>query len=112
MLVPHDDKPWEIGPTPIPELVAAVDGKDQALLTLADGTQAPAEVVAKTMMDKAKTKADKMADWIEDQLIEGSVYAELRKVVRDGARIGTGILKGPFPTNRESRTWAMADGVS
>ena len=112
MLVPHDDKPWEIGPTPIPELVAAVDGKDQSPLTLADGTQAPAEVVAKTMMDMAQVKADKMADWIEDQLVEGSVYAELRKVVRDGARIGTGILKGPFPTNRESRTWALADGVS
>lgn len=112
MLVPHDDKPWEIGPTPIPELVAAVDGKDQAPLTLADGTQAPAELVAKAMMDKAKVKAEKMSDWIEDQLVEGSVYSELRKVVRDGARIGTGILKGPFPTNRESRTWALVDGVS
>jgi len=112
MLVPHDDKPWEIGPTPIPELDDAVEAKDQTPLTLADGTQAPAEVVAKTLIAKAAEKALGMADWIEDQLVEGSAYAEMRAVIRDAGRIGTGILKGPFPVYRESRKWSMQDGVS
>jgi len=112
MLVPHDDKPWEIGPTPIPELSDAVDSKDQTPLTLADGSQAPAEVVAKALMDQARGKAAKMADWIEDQLVEGSVYAELRKVIRDAGKLGTGVLKGPFPVARETRKWAMAEGIS
>ena len=112
MLVPNDDKPWGIEPTPIPELVEAARGKSQELLTLADGTQATAEQVAKVAMDRAGTAAEKMADWIEDQLVEGSVYAEMRRVIRDAGRIGTGILKGPFPVAREQRKWQTKEGIT
>ncbi len=110
MLVPSDDKPWAIEPTPIPELQDAA--KSQEMLTLADGTQATAEQVAKVVQDKAQVASDKMADWIEDQLVEGSVYAEMRKVIRDSGRLGTGILKGPFPVAREIRKWRTKDGMT
>lgn len=112
MLVPNDDKPWEIGPTPIPELVDAAEGANGELLTLADGSQAPAELVAKAAMDKAQKASDKMADWIEDQFVEGSVYAEMRKVIRDAGRLGTGVLKGPFPVSRDSRRWRVSNGAA
>lgn len=112
MLVPNDDKPWAMGPTPIPELMDAANSKDQQMLTLADGSQAPAETVAKVAMDKATKASEKAEDWIEDQFVEGSVYAELRRVIRDAGRIGTGVLKGPFPVSRDARKWDVTQGVA
>lgn len=113
MLLPHDDKPWEIGPTPVPELQAAADGQDKRMLRLADGTEAPAAVVAKALMVEAETKAEAMSKQIEDWFVEGRVYGDARRVVADAGRIGTGVLKGPFPVNREDRKWIVGeDGMS
>lgn len=112
MLVPHDDKPWGIEPTPIPEFLDAVDANSQEPVTLADGTQAPAEQVAQVAMQRATNACKKMADWIEDRLVEGDVYAELRNVIRDAGRLGTGILKGPFPVAKQEKRWDVASGVA
>jgi hypothetical protein len=112
MLVPNDQKPWDIGPTPIPDFMEAADSGSEQPLTLADGTEAPAHLVAKTAMAKATEAAGKMADWIEDQFVEGSVYAELRKVIRDAGRLGTGVIKGPFPVVVDSRKWKTQGGVT
>ncbi len=109
MLVPNDDKPWEVAPTPIPELA---DADPDRVLKLGDGTEAKAGDVATVVMQRAKAKADKMADWIEDQFVEGSVYAEMRKVIRDAARLGTGCLKGPFPIAKTDRRWSMQGNVA
>lgn len=112
MLVPTDQKPWDTQPTPIPELLEAAEGGGDQVLTLKDGTQMPAETVARAAMAKAQIASDKMGDWIEDQFVEGSVYAELRKVIRDAGRLGTGVLKGPFPVSREQRKWRITDGTA
>ena len=109
MLVPNDDRPWEINPTPIPELA---DEDMERMLTLGDGTQAKAADVAGVVLGKAKAKAEKMADWIEDQFVEGAAYSEMRKVIRDAGRLGTGCLKGPFPVVKTDRRWAMAGNVA
>ena len=109
MLVPNDDKPWEIDPTPIPELD---EGDPDRALTLGDGTQAKAADVATVVRQRAQVKADKMADWIEDQFVEGSVYSEKRKVIRDAGRLGTGCLKGPFPVVKTDRRWKMNGNVA
>jgi len=111
MLVPNDDKPWAIEPTPIPELEDAKQDAER-MLTLGDGTQAKAADVAAVVMQRARTKADKMADWVEDQFVEGSVYAELRKVVRDAGKLGTGCLKGPFPVVKTERKWHLEGNVA
>lgn len=112
MLLPVDDKPWAIGPTPVPELLDAVDGQDDTPVTLADGAQVPARLVAQTVMDKAQTAADEHGKWIEDHFIEGKVYAELRKVIKGAARVGTGILKGPTPVMRTDKRWRTVDGIT
>lgn len=109
MLVPNDDKPWEIGPTPIPELA---EGDQDRMLKLGDGTEAKAADVANVVRQRAQAKADKMAAWIEDQFVEGSVYAEMRKVIRDAGRLGTGCLKGPFPIVKTDRRWQMQGNVA
>ena len=109
MLMPNDDKPWAIEPTPIPELD---EGDPDRPLTLGDGTQAKASDVAAVVRQRAQAKSDKMADWIEDRFVEGSVYAEMRKVIRDAGRLGTGCLKGPFPVVKTDRRWSMQGNVA
>jgi hypothetical protein len=53
-----------------------------------------------------------MQDQVEDWLQEGSVYAQMRKVIRDAARIGSGVLKGPVPMIRRDRRWLAAEDGS
>lgn len=110
MAVPHDDRPWEIGPTPVPELERAAAGQDQRQITLKDGAQASAMDVAKAAIARARESAKRMADHIEDWMVEGNVYAEWRKVLRDAGRIGTGVVKGPFPVLRKDKKWRLTDG--
>lgn len=112
MLLPHDDKPWEIEPTPVPELMDAAAGQDDRMLTLADGSQKPAQDVAKALLVKADEAAKRMSTQVDDWFVEGGVYAQLRKVIRSAGKLGTGILKGPIPTYRKDRRWRMEQGTS
>lgn len=107
MLLPHDDKPWDVGPTPMPEMDEAAEMGPSVQVQLGDGTKAPAADVALLMKDRAAVKATKMGDWIEDKFVEGSVYAEMRKVIRDSARLGSGVLKGPIRTLKTVRNWRV-----
>lgn len=53
--------------------------------------------VAKQVMDKAKDAAERAKTQIDDWLTESGINGQSRHVVLDGAMIGTGVLKGPFP---------------
>lgn len=108
MLLPNDDKPWDIEPTPIPELQEALEADASDTVELGDGTRAPVKDVAEMHMAKAKEFAEKEATWIEDRFAEGSVYSEMRQVVRDAGRIGTGVLKGPHPVRRITKKWKVS----
>lgn len=111
MLIPHDDRPWEIGPTPVAEIDEAAQNEDQTTVQLSDGTQATAGDVAKALQEKVRLASEKMSTQIEDWLVECSAYAEMRKVIRDAGRVGSGVLKGPFPVARKQRKWvATAEG--
>ena len=112
MLLPTDDKPWGLEPTPVPELDDAVEGADQAMVTLADGEQVPAELVARVTMARAQATAQAHEQWVEDQFVEGRVYGEFRKAIKSAARLGTGVLKGPYPIVRTDKRWANLDGVT
>ena len=112
MLLPSDDKPWAFDPTPVPELANAVEQGDQELVTLADGKQVPAELVARVVMAKAQTCADEHEKWVEDHFVEGRVYGELRKLIKESARLGTAVLKGPFPVARTDKKWITEGGVT
>lgn len=57
------------------------------------------------MVAEAKRKADKAELQIDDWLAECQYNAELRKVIDDAARLGSGVIKGPFPAKRVSRQW-------
>lgn len=120
MLLPTDDRNYALKETPIPEAVGASQGKyspdmlrevaamypgqpELAKKELALATQAALEVIA-----EAKAKAEKAQTRIDDWLVECQWHSQVRLVIEDAARIGTGILKGPVPTNNIK--WAYKDG--
>lgn len=111
LLIPHDDRPWEIGPTPVPDLQRAVDDQDPREITLADGQVRPAAQVAQALMLQAEDAAKRMADQIEDWFVEGRIYSQWRRVAHDAGRIGTGCIKGPIPVIRKDRKWNTVNGV-
>jgi hypothetical protein len=54
--------------------------------------------------DKRAERANKI---IEDWHVECQFHAEARKAIEDSARLGTGILKGPFPVQKKSKVYRM-----
>lgn len=114
MLVPHDEKPWDSEPTPIPELDEAIESKDKSPVQLSDGAPQPAYLVAQMVKDQAAEASKNMNLWIEDQFVmgkndrkSGTVYAEMRKVIRAAGKLGTGVLKGPYMIARRFRRWKI-----
>lgn len=60
------------------------------------------DVVAE-MMAAARKKSDRAQSRIDDWHSEGQFNAEIRTVIEDAAKIGTGVLKGPFPARKRGR---------
>ncbi len=54
-----------------------------------------------------KAQADKQAEaaeqQIDDYLVECSYHSEVRKVIEDACKLGTGCLKGPIPTKQTTK---------
>ena len=65
-------------------------------------TPQDALAAAQAAIDKATTSAKAAEKRIYDWIIEAKHANEMRKVLFDSARIGTGILKGPFVESRTS----------
>jgi hypothetical protein len=81
---------------------AAAQGVDPLKALMAKAVKAKAE------SDQAAQKAE---DAIDDALIECQFTDEMRKVIHDAARIGTGVLKGPVPEKHKTRA-AQQDKVT
>jgi len=105
MLIPTDDKPWAIEPTPIPELDQEKLADPAGQVTLADGSTTSAAALAMKVTTEAQEKAEAMTKWVEDGFVECDAYTHMRKQIRHAGRIGTGVLKGPFPMAQKNRTW-------
>jgi hypothetical protein len=101
MLLPTDDRAWSIQPTPLPELVDQTE--NERLITGADGSQKTVGQVAQMMIDEAKIAADKAQKRIEDWHVECQWHAQVREILKDAAKVGVSILKGPYPVKRRAR---------
>lgn len=146
MMLPTDDSPWAIQPTPIARATglameeAAPMGADPMALAGFSapvgqsknmtgsaavpppgmpgmpGAPAPAappspQQQLEVETAKAKQAAEGATKQIEDWLVECQWHAEVRKLIEDCARLGTGILKGPVPHRVRRKAMSMADGV-
>jgi hypothetical protein len=113
ILLPTDDRNWGIKPTPKPTLMAmsrdtqmAGDKETgQPLLNPDTGEPLAMRDIARAAMKTAREKSDAMQLEIEDQLVECDYNGELRKVIHNAARLGTGVIKGPIVTNRTRKAW-------
>jgi hypothetical protein len=137
MLLPTDDSPWAIKPTPIASLTGMVTPEQpamqpmpgpgapmgqpsgmpgQAMQAVAGLPQAMAQAApepdASAHMAAAKKAAEGATTQIEDWLVECQWHAEVRKVIEDCARLGTGILKGPVPARHRRKVMSQRDGVT
>lgn len=121
ILLPATDWPFSIKHSPVPELDEDEDdaeiAEDEAQL---NGMQQPGQqgilgpdgAPMPTKADKLKElkkelarKATGASDQIKDWLVACRYKTESRAVIEDGAKIGTGILKGPFPEKYTLRKW-------
>jgi hypothetical protein len=107
-LLPTDDRAWSLSPTPIPELMQIAEGVlpepvQQGMeqigvpqQTQEEVAQIEAQEAAKQIKD-AKDRARKAEKRIEDWHVEGLFHAEMRRVIDDACKVGSGVLKGPIP---------------
>lgn len=102
MLLPIDDRCWEIKATPLPTLTPRLL---QRLAESMGGIYSNKKVAEFVQLqhEEAEQMAKAMQKAIEDPLVESNWHGEVRQVIEDAARIGSGVLKGPFPVMRTVR---------
>lgn len=104
MLLPTDDRNWDIESTPMPDVIAAFN--DTRPMTVPGTPFNTVADAAKAMVDDASKKVERARTRVEDWLEECQYNAEQRKILLDAAKVGVGILKGPFPVKKMSRAVA------
>lgn len=127
ILLPGDEEPWEIEPTPIPELPGHIEqqiqdqvayeaaymaqmGQAVGLPDIDARIQEIKDELNQRLRDKAQSIADRMTDKIDDQLTEGDWEKALREFISDVATYPTAFLKGPVIRRRKQLTWRMREG--
>lgn len=129
ILIGPDDRAFSFSPTPVPTLIDGL--KDQSVMTHPDGApmerfalpgeQAPPAPIgqaggqptyplqtnqlAEEAIAMATMSAKKAETQVWDWMVECHHAMEMRKVIHDAARLGVGVLKGPFP--KRSRRYAI-----
>lgn len=127
VLLPTNEKPWELEPTPKPELNPEIM---QIIINTATnfamqraqetGTQVNPEdafefaqtmrrTVENDMREEAKETADRMAKVIEDQLYEGSFQKAFRQIISDCVTYKACILKGPIIVKDKCLEWKQGE---
>jgi len=81
MMLPVDNKPWGLKPTPITEL-AQMEQDTEAQFMLPNGQAVPAAEVAKLALDQAQQAADAHEKLIEDQFVDCNWAQKVRGLIR------------------------------
>jgi len=123
VVLPTQGKSWRLEPTPRPNLPSdaitqIIEGTIQRFIggptTVPDqevidfARQLRDEVDSKMMKD-ARRRADKMADVIGDQFVEGGYEAAMDECISDVVCDGTMIMKGPFVQSTTRLQWLDDD---
>jgi len=119
ILLPLDEWPFALDPTPVPELTQVLeqmgDMPDEQMVQM-PGMQQPAQAgalkaEAEQVLQKAKKCAEKAETRIKDWLTECQWHGKSRRQIDDAARVGTGIVKGPVPSMKKQYSWQEEGGV-
>lgn len=116
-LLPTDDRAWSFNATPSPDLVSKAMGKipdaQKGMAEIGVPQETQQQVVqiesqqALAAIKEAKERAQKAEKQVEDWHVECHYHAEMRRAIDDFCRIGTGILKGPFPKISRKQAWTQ-----
>lgn len=114
IILPIDDKAFSLKPSPMQDplpgmqlalQVQSVQPQGQSMQPGQPGQQPP------SADDQAAVAAKKAETRIYDWMVEANYPAEARKVIKDAARIGTGVLKAPFPEQQRSKSIKKLNGA-
>ena len=108
MLTPNNQPAYAIEPTPVPFLIE--DSKSTEAIDI-QGQPMPLATVATAMLNEAKEKAKKANTQISDWLEEANWQGEVRKLLHDAAKLGTAVIKGPFPQKRTAKRITRENGT-
>jgi hypothetical protein len=128
MMTTGEDRPWTIEPTPVPELppeindvivAAAQQPIKEQMMAAAQGQGQPpdpANVIKMMSMmrdqaleavrDLAEKRVDRMANKMEDQLIEGGFLNALDEFINDLTTFPIAVIKGPVIRQKPYLTWS------
>lgn len=131
IVLPVDERNWGVSATPNAEIAKELNDHDPATINDQQGQPqpvmgpkldpngrpqldengAPIKIpqtkrdVALAIQKMADESAEAMQREIEDQLTECDYIGELRKMLHDAARLGTGVMCGPIVTRRTRKAW-------
>ncbi len=105
-----EQKSWSIEPTPKPDIPNGEKIKIAQEILQATGEMPDAESVEEVIKQLAKDRCARMEQVINDQLVEGYYKKVIKRVIDDGHKFGTGVLKGPMTDVKEVKSWSMANG--
>lgn len=117
IILPIGGKAFQFKPTPVPQVAelkndqTPVTQGGQQVMTQDGATPLTVGDLAKSEMKKAEDRAKKAEKRVHDWLVESRYPMQMRKVMHDGARIGTGIIKGPIPEMRKASKFSLKNGV-
>ena len=98
-----------VGAAPVPAPAGAVSPAGAAGVPMVPLTAAD---LAKEKIAKAEESAKKAETRVFNWMVDCRRTAQVRKVIFDSARLGVGVLKGPFPkSSRQMATRRSADGI-
>lgn len=121
------ERPWSIHPTPRPDLPQPVEqfilqqlqsevtettvanGPDS--VTLQEVIQRKKEIrdeVEGKLFSAAKETARRQEDFVDDVLVQGGFYDEMRLFIRDFSEFPTAFLKGPIVQRKKRMVWEDA----
>jgi len=110
VLLPTDEMPFDVGPTPEPEMVKAMNSNEIIINPQNGQPLAAAADVAKKYLEDAKERAEKAETQIYDWWDQWNYPAKARQLINGTAKIGVSVLKGPFPSRFRRRSISNMDG--
>ena len=109
MMLPVDNKPWGLVPTPIPELANMARTKPRHLCCrTASKCRRPMWPNWRWSRRRPQPKRWKRKLTINSLIVIGR--SQTRAMIRSAARLGTGVMKGPFPKMLQERSWLPMEG--
>ena len=129
ILMPAGDRPWDLKASQDPSLpedheqaiqqrvlrdadIAMRNGVEVSVEQIEEVLEQVREQARAKVEHEAKDKVERMADVIEDQLVEGGWHTEFDRFISDLVDFQAGILKGPVVRHKRELSWAQAqDGM-